>query len=77
LTEAVGTSEDLNDVVRKELLEHLAIVSEEAAKPVEARKMGPLRTSIEAVKSGITLGTQLSTLWEGVQKTLSAAGIID
>jgi len=76
LTEGVGASADLNDLVRKELLEHLSIVSEEAAKPAQVRKMGPLKTSIEAVKSAVTLGTQLLTLWEGVEHALRAVGVI-
>ena len=76
LTEAVGASEQMNDEVRKEVLEHLSIVSGEAAKPAGSRKMGPLKTSLEAVKSGVALGTQLLTLWQGVEHALKAAGVI-
>lgn len=76
LTEAVGASEQMNDEVRKEVLEHLSIVSGEAVKPAGSRKMGPLKTSLEAVKSGVALGTQLLTLWQGVEHALKAAGVI-
>jgi Mg-chelatase subunit ChlD len=76
LTEVVGASEQMNDEVRKEVLEHLSIVSGEAAKPAGSRRMGPLKTSLEAVKSGVALGTQLLTLWQGAEHALKAAGVI-
>jgi hypothetical protein len=76
MTEAVAVSTELDDSVRKDVLEQLSVVSGEAAKPAEMRKMGPLKTSFEAVKSGVALGTQLLTLWQGVEHALKAAGII-
>lgn len=76
LTEAVGASGDLNDEIRKEMLEHLSIVSGEAAKPAGSRKMGPLKTSFEAIKSGLAVGTQLMMLWQGVEHALRTAGVI-
>ena len=76
MTEGIGSSQDLDDLKRKDMLEHLALVAEEAAKPPEKRKLGPLRASMEALKSGVTVGTQLLTLWQGVEHALKAAGII-
>ena len=76
MTEGLGSSQDLDDLKRKDMLEHLALVAEEAAKPPEKRKLGPLRASMEALKSGVTVGTQLLTLWQGVEHALKAAGII-
>jgi len=76
MTEAIAASADLDDSTRKEVLEHLAVVSTEAAKPVDKRRMGPLKTSLEAIKSGVAVGTQLLTLWQGVEHALKGAGII-
>lgn len=76
LTEGIADCSDLNDGTRKEMLEHLAVVSEEAAKPMEKRKMGPLKTSLEAIKSGAAVGTQLLTLFQSAEHALRAAGII-
>jgi hypothetical protein len=42
MTEAIASSQDLGDDARKDALEHLAVVSAEAAMPPEMRKMGPL-----------------------------------
>jgi hypothetical protein len=75
MTEAIGSSQDLNDDARKELLEHLVVVSGEAAKPPEKRKMAPLKTSVEAIRSGIGIATQLLTLWEAAERALKSAGI--
>lgn len=76
MTEAIGSSQDLDDDARKELLEHLAVVSGEAAMAPEKRKIGPLKTSVEAIKSGIGVATQLLTLWQGVEHALKSAGIL-
>lgn len=75
-TEAVASSAEIEDPVRKELLEHLSVVSGEAAKPIAGRRIAPLRTSFEAVKSGVGLATQLLTLWQGVEHALKAAGVL-
>jgi hypothetical protein len=76
LTAAVGASNELKEGAKKELLEHLSVVSEEAVKAPEKRKMGPLKTSIEAIKSAILVGTQLLSLWNGVEHELQAHDII-
>lgn len=76
MTEAVASSPELDDAIRKEVLEHVAVVSSEAALPPEKRKMGPLKTSIEAIKAGIGLAAQLLTLWQGVEHALKSAGLI-
>ncbi len=75
LTEAVAASTELDDGARKEVLEHLAVVTAEAAKPTEQRRMGPLKTSVEAIRSAILVGTQMVTLWQGVEHALKSAGI--
>ena len=52
LTEAITASPHFEESLRKDLLEHLALVSAEAALPAEKRKRGPLRSSI-GVKNAI------------------------
>lgn len=60
----------------EELLEHLAVVSGEAALPPEKRKMGPLKSSLLALKSGIAVAAQLFGVYQGLEHALRAAGII-
>jgi hypothetical protein len=76
LTEAVGASEEIEANAKKDILEHLAVVSEEAAKPLEKRRMGPLSKSMEAIKAGVSVGIQLLPLWHQVEQALRNNGII-
>jgi hypothetical protein len=76
LTEAIGGAQELSDDTRKEMLEHLSVVSEESAKPPEERKMGPLKSSIAALKSGIPVAAQLFGIYKGLEHALKAAGVI-
>jgi hypothetical protein len=76
ITEAIGASPEISDEVRKELLEHLSLVSGEAAKPAEARKLGLLRSSVAAITSGLSIATQALTVWQQAEPLLKAAGII-
>jgi hypothetical protein len=76
MTEALGSSPELNDDSRKEMLEHLSIVSNESAKPAEQRKMGPLKSSLGALKSGIGIAAQLFGIYQGLEHALKASGII-
>ncbi len=76
ITQAIGASSELSDDAKTELLEHVSLVSGEASKPPEARKMGLLRTSIAAITSGLSVATQALAMWQQVQELLIAAGII-
>ena len=76
LTDAIAALPDLSDTLRRDLLEHLAFVSTEVALPTEKRKMGPLQSSIEALKSSVAVASQLVTLWQPVEHALKAVGII-
>ncbi len=76
LTEAITASPHFNETLRRDLLEHLALVSAEAALPVEKRKMGPLKSSIATLRSGLSVATQLVTLWQAVEQALKAVGIL-
>jgi hypothetical protein len=75
LSDAIVASNELEKVTQKEILEHLGVVSDEAAKPPEKRKMGPLKTSLQAISSGIATATQLIGTWQGIEHLLRAAGI--
>jgi hypothetical protein len=77
LTGAIGKSAEIQDPQRKELLEHLSVVSEETARPAEKRKMGPLRSSIAFLQNGVTAVTQLATLWVPIERLLKATGLLD
>jgi hypothetical protein len=76
MTDALGSSQELNDDSRKEMLEHLSVVSGESAKPAEQRKMGPLKSSLVALRSGIGVAAQLFAVYQGLEHALKAAGII-
>jgi hypothetical protein len=76
MAEAIGSSQDLNDDARKEMLENLSVVSEESAKPPEQRKMGPLKSSLVAIKSSIGIAAQLLAVYQGLEHALKAAGVI-
>jgi hypothetical protein len=76
LTEAISASPNLNESLRKDLLEHLSLVSTEAALPAERRKMGPLKSSIGILRSSVSVATELVTLWQAVEHTLKAVGIL-
>jgi len=76
LSEAILISDELGDSAKKELLEHAAFVSGEMTLPEEQRKMAPVRTSIEMLKSGVLVASQLVTLWQGVEKALQMMGVL-
>ena len=72
----IKSSGELDESAKKDVLEHLSVIASEAAKPADQRKMGPLRTSIEAIKSGLSIGNQLLMLWQGVEVALKTAGVL-
>jgi hypothetical protein len=76
MSEAIGASKDLTGEAKKELLEHLSVGSAEAAQPPEKRKMGPFKASVEAIKSGIGVATQLASIWQAVEHASKAAKVI-
>jgi hypothetical protein len=76
LTEAIGATQDLTDDSRKEMLEHLSVLSEESAKPPEQRKMGPVKSSLVALRSGLGVAAQLFSVYQGLEHALKAAGVI-
>jgi len=76
LSEAIIGSAEVQDQVKKDLLEHVAFVSGEMALPGAKRKMGPVRSSIEALKSGLAVASELVSLWQGVEKALQMMGAL-
>ncbi len=76
LSEASIGSAEVKDQVKKDLLEHVAFVSGEIALPEAKRKMGPVRSSIEALKSGLAVARELVSLWQGVEKALQMMGAL-
>jgi hypothetical protein len=76
LAEALATSQEVQADRQKELLEHLALVSTEMALPSEKRKMGPLRSSINALREGVALAGQLAALWTPVEQILKTTGVV-
>ena len=62
--------------MKKDLLEHVAFVSGEMALPGAKRKVGPVRSSIEALKSGLAVASELVSLWQGVEKAPQMMGTL-
>ena len=76
LAEALAKSSELRADQQKELLEHLSFVSTEVALPPDQRKMGPLRSSISALRSGLENLATLAALWQPVEQILKSAGLL-
>jgi hypothetical protein len=74
--EAIAESHELDDAAKKDILEHLSVVSDEAVKTPEKRKLAPVKSAVEAIKSGLTIATGLLGLWQGIEHVLRAMGII-
>jgi hypothetical protein len=75
LTEALAKSESLQDVQRKELLEHLSLVATETAMPPEKRSMGLLKSSVAVLRKGVENAAQLAHLWSAIEQVLKAMKI--
>jgi hypothetical protein len=73
LTEAIGASA-LAD--KKEMLENLAHVSQQAALPAESRKMGTVKASLAAIKTGVGTTANLLGLFLKVVEALKDTGIL-
>ena len=73
LTEAISTSVEVAN--KKEMIENLTHISEEAALPPEKRKTGPLKAVMESLKTGVAVTSQLVALWQNVERALKAMGI--
>jgi len=72
----VASSAEIGDPARKELLEHLSVVSGEAAKPSADRKAGPLRMSFEAVKQRLVSRLSYRLFGKALEHALKTAGIL-
>jgi hypothetical protein len=73
LSEAISASSELVD--KKGMLENLAHVSHEAGLSSEKRKMGPLKATMQSLKSGLSIASELVPLWLKVEEALHGMGI--
>lgn len=73
LAEAIASNEDLQADQKKELLEHLAMVTGEVAAAPTKRKIGPLKTSMAFLQSKLSTVTDLAKLYAGMEKAIDAA----
>jgi hypothetical protein len=76
IAESLVASTELQQIQRKELLEHLSVVSTEVALSPENRKMGPLKSSVTLLREGLAGVAQLSALWSSVEHILKTTGIL-
>jgi len=76
LAEAITESRELEDAQRKELLEHLSLVSTEVALPPDRRKTGPLKSSIAFLQTGLRSVAQLASLLSTAEQALRVIGVL-
>jgi hypothetical protein len=62
LAEGIKASSEIDEQNRKDVLEHLSVVTDEVAKPIEKRKGAPLLSSLERVASVASIATKLTPL---------------
>lgn len=68
-TEGVVASEELSDGARKEILEQLTVVTEEATKPKESRSWGVLKAVVASISAAVAT-TGLAELWDKIRLIL-------
>ena len=76
LAEALAGSTELPADRRKELMEHLSLVSEEVARPPEKRKMGLVKSSIAVLQAGLATASTIADLWKPVEHVLKTLGML-
>lgn len=65
-TEAVLKSDEIDEDAKEDIIEQLAVISEEAGKSEEQRKQSVLKTLLVAVKDTVSTSAALSALWVNV-----------
>lgn len=75
LAEALASTDIPNDQ-RRDLLEHLSVVSYEVTLPPDQRKPATLRLAIQALQKGLMIAGQLAPLWQPIEQILKATGIV-
>jgi len=70
LTEAIITAPDLESDPKNEVLEQLAVVAEEAAKPSTTRRKGLLRSLVSSLNTTLNSVASIVTLWTAVHPQL-------
>lgn len=75
LTEGIESAQEIEIQQKKDLLDHLSVVTSEAAADASSRKMSVLKTSYDYLKSGLSGATNLLKLWNEFEQSLRSAGI--
>jgi len=73
ITQAVVDSRDLSDDTREDVLEHLALLGDEANKPAAERRRAPARNVLRAIGDGLANANALMDLWLRVEPVLRQA----
>jgi hypothetical protein len=68
-TEGVRASEELSEKARNEILEQLAVVAAEAAKPKDSRSWGVLKAVVVSISAAVA-NTGLAELWDKIKPML-------
>lgn len=76
MTTAIRESVEIRDADRKDLLENLALVSEEALSRPDQRKPGLLKSSLGFIATSLATAKELAPLVHELYEKLKAAGII-
>jgi hypothetical protein len=70
LTEAVVSQQALSDTQKREVVQALSTVAEEAPKKPEERSTGTLKAIMAYIPTAISSASQLTTLWEKLGPTI-------
>jgi hypothetical protein len=76
LADALVPLPDLQDSVRKAMVEDVLFIAEQFARPPEERKNGPLKATIATVGEYVKTATQLAGLWTSIKHLLKSHGYI-
>ena len=76
LTSGISNSTAIKDADRKDLLENLALVSNEVSSEPDKRKPGLLKASLSFITAGLAAAIELVPLCHDLHEKLKAAGFI-
>jgi hypothetical protein len=71
LAQAIVDSDELEDEQRRELLEHVDLLAEEAARPPEKRRPAVIRPVLAALGAGTAVAANLAALWSTLGPVLA------
>jgi hypothetical protein len=76
LAEALVSVTDLQESLRKELVEDVSFIAEQFARLPEERKTGPLKSAIATLGESVKTVSQLVALWTPIEHILKGLGYI-